>query len=153
VAAGNWSQLVAFPAVKGSNWLIGASIVTDHVGDERKSPDGRYRRPDPVTPSAGIKRFDSARFSQPPPFDCATTRGGASSAPILAYYVNSPRRSWKTQIGKKKGKQPNSFIFYFSIWEFFWFIGDLIYTNFLSICFGFRVKWFRARSSSAQMEF
>ena len=38
---GNWSQLVAFPAVKRSNWLIDASIVTDHVGDKRKSPDGR----------------------------------------------------------------------------------------------------------------
>jgi hypothetical protein len=141
VAAGNWSQLVAFPAVKGSNWLIGASIVTDHVGDERKSPDGRYRRPDPVTPSAGIKRFDSARFSQPPPFDCATTRGGASSAPILAYYVNSPRRSWKTQIGKKRKTTKLLYILFFDLgvvlihWWFdlhkfpfnlFWFSSEMI---------------------------
>lgn len=54
---GNWSQLVAFPAVKGSNWLIDALIVTDHVGDKRKSPDGRYRRSNPSIPSAAIRFF------------------------------------------------------------------------------------------------
>lgn len=50
----NRSQLVAFPAVNGSNWRIDGAPTTDCAFVRRKSPDGYHFGPIPTSRSAGI---------------------------------------------------------------------------------------------------